>query len=97
MAANLQQRIDSIEAKATLLVERYETMRKAREAAEERIAALEKEIAGRDRTIAELNRRIEYLKVASVITPDHGDVEQTRAMLAGLVREIDKCINKLSI
>lgn len=49
------------------------------------------------RNIDDLNRQIEYLKVASVLTPNHHDVEETRAILSELVREIDKCINQLSI
>ena len=40
---------------------------------------------------------IERLKVTSVLTPDHKDVEATRAFLSELVREIDKCIAQLSI
>lgn len=97
MAANLLQRIENIEAKATLMVERYEKMRKAKEAAEERIAELEAVIDRNDRMIDELNRRMEYLKAASVMTPGRDEVESTRALLAGLVREIDRCINKISI
>ncbi|MDE5988671.1 MAG: DUF3450 domain-containing protein [Duncaniella sp.] len=97
MAANLQQRVDKIEAKAALILERYELMLRARQEAENRVRELTGTVERLERTIGDLNRQIEYLKVASVLTPDHRDVEATRAVLSELVREIDKCINQLSI
>ncbi len=97
MAGNLQQRIDKIEAKGALLAERFILIRDAKRAADEQIADLNATIAGLRRNIADLNRQVEYLKVASVLTPDHHDVEKTRSMLSELVREIDKCIHQLSI
>lgn len=97
MAGNLQQRIDKIEAKGALLAERFAHISEAKRKADERIAELDATISSLRREIADLSRQIEYLKVASVLTPDHRDVEETRAMLSELVREIDKCINYLSI
>ncbi|MDE6859240.1 MAG: hypothetical protein K2J65_02375 [Duncaniella sp.] len=97
MAGNLQQRIDKIEAKGALLAERFVLIRDAKRAADEQIANLNATIAGLQRNIADLNRQVEYLKVASVLNPDHRDVEKTRSMLTELVREIDKCIHQLSI
>ena len=97
MAGKLQQRIDKIEAKGALLAERFVMLRQAKRQADEQIADMEATIAGLHRTIEDLNRQIEYLKVATVLTPDHRDVEETRAILSELVREIDKCINKLSV
>ena len=97
MAANLQQRIEKIEAKAALIIERYGLMSQARQEAENRVRELTGTVERLERTIGDLNRQIEYLKVASVLTPDHKDVEVTRAVLSELVREIDKCIAQLSI
>lgn len=97
MAGNLQQRIDKIEAKGALLAERFTLIRDAKRQADGQIAELNATIAGLHRDIADLTRQVEFLKVASVLTPDHRDVEETRAMLSELVREIDKCINQLSI
>lgn len=96
MAVNLQQRIEKIEAKAALIVECHERLRKAKDAADERISELEATVTALRRELEARDRQIEYLKVASVLTPDHSDVEATRAMLSELVREIDKCITQLS-
>ena len=50
--------------------------------------------------LTEQNRRlqaeVEFLKVATTISPDRADVEATRATLSRLVREIDKCITELN-
>ncbi|MCI8998493.1 MAG: DUF3450 domain-containing protein [Muribaculaceae bacterium] len=97
MAGTLQQRIDKIEAKGALLAERFALLREAKRQADGQIAEMKTTISMLHRNIDDLNRQIEYLKVASVLTPNHHDVEETRAILSELVREIDKCINQLSI
>ncbi|MDE6461687.1 MAG: hypothetical protein K2L32_02790 [Muribaculaceae bacterium] len=38
----------------------------------------------------------EYLTVASVIAHDRAEVESARSLLAGLVRDVDRCIAELS-
>lgn len=97
MAVNLQQRIDKIEAKGALLAERFAKIREAKRDADVQIADMQATISAMQRNIDNLNRQIEYLKVVSILSPDHHDVETTRAKLSELVREIDKCINQLSI
>lgn len=97
MAANLQERIEKIQAKAALMVDRYERLRRMLDEANVRIEDLTATVERQRREIAERDRQIEYLKVASVLTPDHRDVGATRALLSELVREIDKCINQLSL
>ena len=86
MARNLQQRIARLQSKASLLTDRYKAVKRAKE----EVARLRREISVKD-------AEIERLKVTSVLTPDHKDVEVTRAFLSELVREIDKCIAQLSI
>ena len=66
MAANLQERINKIEAKAALMVERYGLMRDALADAHKRIDELEAVIVRQKRELQERDRQIEYLKVASV-------------------------------
>ncbi len=97
MADNLYQRVDSIKAKARLLVERYRALKQSKAEADVKIEELTAVIRSLERQIADRDREIERLKVASVLTPDHRDVEETRAFISDLVREIDKCIARLSI
>ncbi len=97
MAVTLQQRVDKIMSKAALLQERYIALRNAKAEADSKIAVLTEEIGNLRRKLGEKDTEIERLKVASVLTPDHRDVEQTRQFISGLVRDIDKCIALLSI
>lgn len=97
MPESLQQRVDGLKAKANLIAQRYRALQQSKAAAEERIEQLTDTIARLQRQLAERDREIERLKVSSVLVPDHRDVEATRAFISGLVREIDKCIARLSI
>ncbi len=97
MADTLQQSIDRLKAKAALLTERYVLVDKAREEALAEVAELRTQVRDLSRQLALRDAEIERLKVSSVLSPDHYDVEATRQFLSGLVREIDKCIAQLSI
>lgn len=85
-----------IVAKANLLAQRYEALQKLKEEAEAKIAALEADMAARDRELKRLRQEVEYLRTAAVISPDRSQIEETRAIISGIVREIDRCIADLS-
>lgn len=97
MAGTLQQRIGRLQAKASMLTDRYRAVKRAKEEAESRVAQLQAEVAQLRRQIASKDAEIERLRVSSVLAPDHKDVEATRTFLSELVREIDKSIAQLSI
>ncbi len=96
MAVALQERIDKIKVKAGLLTERYDLLRQAKLAADERIEELTRQLDEARREISDLQRQVEYLRFASVAVPDHRDVEKVRTFISGLVREIDSCITRLT-
>lgn len=97
MAVTLQQRVEKLKSKAALLQERYKALMLAKTEADTRIEQLNGEIDRLRRTLREKETEIERLKVSSVLTPDHRDVEQTRRFISELVRDIDKCIAQLSV
>ncbi len=97
MAVTLQQRVEKLKSKAALLQERYKALMRAKTEADTRIEQLSGEIDRLRRTLREKETEIERLKVSSVLTPDHRDVEQTRRFISELVRDIDKCIAQLSV
>lgn len=97
MAGTLQQRIDRLQSKAELLTDRYNAMKHGRQQAEQRAEQLQAEVNRLQRELSLRDAEIERLKISSVLTPDHKDVEATRTFLSGLVREIDKSIAQLSI
>lgn len=96
MAGNLQQRLDRLKSKTEMVLARNEALQERLDATKERLGILEETIRTKDKEIDLLRQQIEHLKVVNTLTPDHRDVEQTRAFLSGLLRDIDKCISELS-
>ena len=52
-------------------------------------------LSSKNPEIERLTQEVEYLKIATTIVPDRTQVENSRAILTKLVREIDKCILEL--
>ncbi len=96
MVAEYQQTIDRIKHKTDLIIQRYNILLQERQSCEAKISELESLILQQKKEIEKLQLENEYLKVATTIVPDRSEVEQSRALLSKLVREIDKCIVELS-
>lgn len=94
--SSLSERIDRIKVKGDLLLERHAQVQAELAQARSAAGELRRELEGARREIAQLQRQLEYFKVASVLTPDHHDVESTREFITSIVRQIDKCINRLA-
>ncbi len=96
MAANLQQRLESIRSKASLLTERYVDLLEEKRAAEAKIAQLQSTLQHQQQEIDRLRQQNEQLRVVTTLSPKREDVERSRAFLSQLVRDIDKCIAELT-
>lgn len=95
MAGDLQQRLDSLKGKAQLIIKRYALLEEENASMRQRISDLKKAIERQERELTAKDRQIEQLRMMGIIAPGREDVEKSRAFLAGLVRDIDKCINEL--
>ncbi len=91
-----QERIESLQAKTRLLIEKCNVLAKRGEETEERMVQLERENLSLKQQIEQLKVQIEYLQVVSTINPSREELEQTKKVLSDLVREINKCINDLT-
>lgn len=96
MAGNLQQRLESIKAKAEIITERYKKVEAEKHAAELQIAELQATVRRQHAELQQAMLKIEQLQVVTTLVPRRENVEQTRVILSELVREIDKCINDLT-
>lgn len=96
MADSLQQRIERVSRKAHVLVEKYATLLDAKHEADARIESLQAEVDDQRKRIEQLQAEVEYLKISTTIVHNRDDVEKSRALLSGLVREIDQCIADLT-
>ncbi|MDE6154040.1 MAG: hypothetical protein K2G21_07850 [Muribaculaceae bacterium] len=96
MAADLHQLVQSLKSKHQELAKRYHETVSQRDDAMKRVADLEYTVKEQQRDIERLSQQVEFLTVVSTAMPDRDDVEKSRAILSGLVREIDKCIKDLT-
>lgn len=95
MAQDLQQRLLRLKGKMDLLIEQGVLLRKQRQEADIRARQLQEIVDRQRREIESLKMQLEYMQIASSFAPSREQVEQSRAILSGLVRDIDKCINDL--
>lgn len=89
---SLDESLKRISEKAHIMVQRYDAVCQERTQALERIEALETELRDKQKRIEELQIRNQYLSVSSTLAPDRDAIDKTRATIANLVREIDRCI-----
>ncbi|MDE7472154.1 MAG: hypothetical protein K2M68_01065, partial [Muribaculaceae bacterium] len=67
-----------------------------RDSALKRVADLEYTVKQQQNEVERLSQQVEFLTIVSTAMPDRDDIDKSRALLSGLVREIDKCINDLT-
>lgn len=96
MAANLREQLDRVRSKTSIVVEKYHRLKEAYTDARQENDRLKAELLARDKEIEQLRMKVEYLSIASTVKLTGNDLETTRAMVADLVREIDRCIADLS-
>lgn len=96
MAGELQKKIDRVNTKTQLLLDRYTILLQRRESDLAQIAELQTEIETLRKENGRLQQENDFLKIATTIAPTRNDVNSTRELLTRLVREIDKCITDLN-
>ena len=96
MAGELQKKIDRVNTKTQLLLDRYTILLQRRESDLAQIAELQAEIETLKKENGRLQQENDFLKIATTIAPTRNDVNSTRELLTRLVREIDKCITDLN-
>lgn len=96
MAGELQKKIDRVNTKTQLLLDRYTILLQRRESDLAQIAELQAEIETLRKENGRLQQENDFLKIATTIAPTRNDANSTRELLTRLVREIDKCITDLN-
>jgi len=95
MPENVQDIAKSIDSKVRVIVERQAMLSErivAERAEAERLRNRVEELSAR---VEQLKAENEYLSVMRAVSVTPQQAEQSRALLAGLVREIDRCIAEL--
>ena len=94
MVSELQSTLERIKSKSDVLLEKY-NLRLEKEAVEQENSQLRSRLAQLDKELELMRRDYEYLQMARMITPTRESVIQSRAILAKLVQDVDKCISQL--
>lgn len=95
MARDFKQQLDSVSAKLLVLSERYHKLDESYRAARAEITELKATLLAHEREIDRLKVDNEYLTVASTVGGNRENREAVRALIADLVRDIDRCITDL--
>lgn len=95
MAESLSDIFERLLAKQQILIERYDAIKEKLDASEEEVKALKKENEKQKQRIEKLEMDNNYLQIARQIAPDRESLDRGRAMIAKLVRDVDKCIEQL--
>ena len=96
MADELQSRLRSLQSKAKLLMERYKTLLRQKQLQDNEVLQLKHTVKQQQERIALLEQQLEHMRVITPLTVQGADLEQSRAVLTQLVRDIDKCIAELT-
>ena len=96
MAIDLRQQLERVNAKTTLVLEKYALMQKRLEQARAEIERLNAELRSSRQSIEKLELQPEYLSVSHTVASSDAELERTKTMIEELVREIDSCIADLS-
>ena len=96
MAIDLRQQLERVNAKTTLVLEKYALMQKRLEQARAEIERLNAELRSTRQSIEKLELQLEYLSVSHTVASSDAELERTKTMIEELVREIDSCIADLS-
>lgn len=95
MADNQHDTISSIRAKVSVILERQNMLVQQITAERAEAAALRKEVERLKEELRRVKADNEYLAVARGVAVTPQQAEQSRTILSGLVREIDRCIAEL--
>ena len=95
MVSELQTTLRRLQAKSDVLLEKYHALKLEKEAVEQENDQLRSRLAQLDKEIEKLRLDYEYLQMARMITPTRESVVQSRAILAKLVQDVEKCISQL--
>ncbi|MDE5901474.1 MAG: hypothetical protein K2H33_09015 [Muribaculaceae bacterium] len=96
MTTTVNDTYKSIRSKVYVIVENQHRLTNEINALKEENAGLRAQIASLQKEMHRMKIDSEYLTVASVIAHDRAEVESARSLLAGLVRDVDRCIAELS-
>ena len=87
----------NFEARVRQLMMAYQDERRKNADLQAKLEACQQQLAGAEQTIDGLKKDYDTLKTARMIEVSGDDVKESRAKIARLIREVDKCIALLDV
>lgn len=87
----------NFEARVRQLMMAYQDERRKNADLQAQLEACQQQLAGAEQTIGGLKKDYDTLKTARMIEVSGDDVKESRAKIARLIREVDKCIALLDV
>lgn len=87
----------NFEARVRQLMMAYQDERQKNADLQAQLEACQQQLAGAEQTIDRLKKDYDTLKTARMIEVSGDDVKESRAKIARLIREVDKCIALLDV
>lgn len=87
----------NFEARVRQLMMAYQDERRKNADLQAQLEACQQQLAGAEKTIDGLKKDYDTLKTARMIEVSGDDVKESRAKIARLIREVDKCIALLDV
>ncbi|MGN0213783.1 MAG: hypothetical protein ACI4AH_03110 [Muribaculaceae bacterium] len=96
MASDLQNILQRVSNKSDVLIEKYMALVAEKESVESKNVALTEENATLLKELQHLREENNYLRLARTMAISTEQMEQNKAKISKLVRDIDKCISQLT-
>lgn len=92
MAIDLRQQLERVNAKTTLVLEKYALMQERLAQARTEIGNLQEMLDRSRRRIEELELQQQYLTLSHTVAPTADDSRRALDMIDEMVRDIDRCL-----
>ncbi|MBR1475731.1 MAG: hypothetical protein IJ724_11560 [Muribaculaceae bacterium] len=96
MASELHERLERLQRKSAVLVEKYQALLSQSSQTAAQLTESAAENARLQAQVERLEQENRYLRMAHTVAPSPDSIAQTRAMISKLVRDIDRCISQLN-
>ena len=96
MASDLQNILQRVSNKSEVLIEKYNVLVAEKETLVGENAALKSDNSRLMKELQQLRQENEYLRLARTMAASVEQMEQNKARISKIVRDIDKCISQLT-
>lgn len=96
MASELRDTLQRLQHKSEVLIEKYHALSQQCQQLTQQLTQQQERCQQLEQKVQRLQSENEYMRMAHAVAPTPQAVQQSRAMIARIVRDIDRCIAQLN-